>query len=130
VAVATVVKPVIWTLNAAANGILRLFRVEPKDEATSTYTLDEVANIVEQSRREGTLVDESGTLAGAFQFTEKTVADVDVPLDEMVLLPVGATPADVHAAVVEHGYSRYVLAGDDREPVAYVHMKDVMDLDG
>src|SRR5690606_23956205 len=67
VAVATVVKPVIWTLNAAANGILRLFRVEPKDEATSTYALDEVANIVEQSRREGTLVDESGTLAGAFQ---------------------------------------------------------------
>jgi len=129
VAVAKVLKPVIWTLNAAANGVLRLFRVQPKDEATSTYTLDEVANIVEQSRREGTLVDASGTLAGAFEFTERTVADVDVPLGEMVLLPEAATPADVQRAVAEHGFSRYVLAGADGEPVAYVHMKDVMDLD-
>ena len=28
--------------------LLRLFKVEPKDEATSTYTLDEVAAIVRQ----------------------------------------------------------------------------------
>src|SRR5215204_2272152 len=34
VMVARVFKPLIWTLNGAANGILRLFRVEPKDEAT------------------------------------------------------------------------------------------------
>ncbi|TFV82226.1 HlyC/CorC family transporter [Microbacterium sp. dk485] len=129
VAVARVIKPVIWTLNTAANGILRLFGVQPKDEATSTYTLDEVANIVEQSRREGTLRDDSGTLAGAFEFTEKTVADVDVPLESMVLLPAGATPADVQRAVAAHGFSRYVVAGSDGEPVAYVHMKDVMDLD-
>ena len=35
VAVATVFKPVIWSLNAIANGVLRLFRVEPKNEATN-----------------------------------------------------------------------------------------------
>lgn len=51
VMVARIVKPVIWTLNGIANAILRLFKVEPKDEATSAYTLDEVANIVEQSTR-------------------------------------------------------------------------------
>ncbi|MBF0672356.1 MAG: HlyC/CorC family transporter [Salinibacterium sp.] len=128
VAVAKVFKPVIWTLNTAANGILRLFKVQPKDEATSTYTLDEVANIVEQSRREGTLTDASGTLAGAFEFTEKTVDEVDVPLAEMVLLPYNATPADVRAAVSEHGYSRYIVADEQGQPAAYVHMKDVLDL--
>src|SRR6478609_10316039 len=35
--VARVFKPVIWSLNGIANSILRLFRVEPKDEATSAY---------------------------------------------------------------------------------------------
>ena len=118
VAVATVFKPVIWTLNTAANGILRLFRVQPKDEANSTYTLDEVANIVEQSRREGTLAAASGTLAGAFEFTEKSVSDVDVPLDQIVLLPADPTPADVRRAVAEHGFSRYVVADDDGDPIA------------
>jgi CBS domain containing-hemolysin-like protein len=121
-------KPIIWALNGIANGVLRLFGVEPKNEATSTYTLDEVANIVEQSTREGVLHDASGTLAGAFEFTEQHVSDVDVPLSDMVLLPPHATPADVQKAVATHGYSRYVLTDSDGEPAAYIHMKDVMDL--
>ncbi|HZW41596.1 MAG TPA: hemolysin family protein [Agromyces sp.] len=126
--VSKVFKPIIWALNGIANGVLRLFRVEPKNEATSTYTLDEVADIVEQSTREGVLNDTSGTLAGAFEFTEQHVYDVDVPLADMVLLPPHATPADVQRAVAEHGYSRYVITDSAGEPAAYIHMKDVMDL--
>ena len=128
VAVSKIFGPVIWTLNAAANGVLRLFGVQPKNEATSTYTLDEVANIVQQSTREGTLSDTAGTLAGAFEFTEKKVADVEVPLAEVVLLPADATPADVQAAVVAHGYSRYVVTDAAGNPSSYIHLKDVMDL--
>lgn len=128
VMVARVFKPVIWTLNGIANGILRLFRVEPKDEATSAYTLDEVANIVEQSTRDGMLTDTSGTLTAAFEFTAKTVADVQVPLAEMVLLPESSTPADIQQAVARHGYSRYILTNQDNEPAGYLHLKDVMDL--
>lgn len=128
VMVARIFKPVIWTLNGIANSVLRLFRVEPKDEATSAYTLDEVANIVEQSTREGVLTDASGALTAAFEFTEKTVADVEVPLGEMVLLPASSTPADIQQAVAKHGYSRYILTNDDGEPTGYLHLKDVMDL--
>ncbi len=128
VLVSRVVRPVIATLNWVANTVLRLFRVEPKDEATSTFTLEEVAGIVAQSQREGTLSDTSGTLAGAFEFTDKTVADVDVPLAEMVLLGAAVTPADVHRAVVDHGHSRYVITDDAGQPAGYLHMKDVMDI--
>ncbi|WP_165064483.1 hemolysin family protein [Marisediminicola senii] len=128
VVVSKIVRPVIWTLNTAANGILRLFKVEPKDEATSTYTLDEVANIVEQSTREGALTDASGTLAAAFEFTTKTVADVEVPISEMVQLPATASPADIQRAVGKHGFSRYILSDDDGVPTGYLHLKDVLDL--
>ena len=127
VMVAKVFKPVIWTLNGIANSILRLFKVEPKDEATSAYTLDEVANIVEQSTRDGMLTDTSGTLTAAFEFTAKTVADVEVPIGGMVLLPASATPADIQRAVAEHGYSRYILTDDDGVPSGYQHRKDVLD---
>ena len=128
VLVARVFKPVIWTLNGIANSILRLFKVEPKDEATSAYTLDEVANIVEQSTRDGMLTDTSGTLTAAFEFTAKTVADVEVPIESMVMLPSSATPADIQRAVAAHGYSRYILTDDDGAPTGYLHLKDVMDL--
>ena len=126
--VATVFKPVIWSLNGIANGVLRLFRVEPKDEATSSYTLDEVATIVKQSTREGVLRDASGTLTAAFEFTTRKVSDVEVAIDEMVRLEPGATPADVQRAVAARGYSRYVLTDGEGQPTGYLHLKDVMDL--
>lgn len=128
VLVSKLVKPVIWSLNGIANGILRLFKVEPKDEATSAYTLDEVATIVEQSTREGMFSDESGTLTAAFEFTTKTVADVEVPIGDIILLPDNATPADLQGAVSEHGFSRYILTNAEGEPTGYLHLKDVMDL--
>jgi CBS domain containing-hemolysin-like protein len=128
--VSRVVRPLIWTLNAIANGALRLFRVEPKDEAQSAYTIDEVATIVEESQREGTLVDDSGTLTAAFEFTEKTVADVEVPLAELVVLPVNVTPRQVQETVSRSGFSRYVIEDADGTPRSYLHLKDVLDLTG
>ncbi len=126
---ARVFKFAIVALNATANGVLRLFGVEPKNEATSTFTLDEVQTIVHQSRREGVLDDASGTLSAAFEFTTKRVSDVAVPMSSLVSLPPGATPRDVERAVAKHGFSRYVLLGASGEPDGYVHLKDVIDLD-
>ncbi len=128
VVVARVFKPVIFSLNWLANGVLRLFRVEPKDEATSAFTLDEVAGIVEQSTREGVLQDASGTLSAAFEFTAKKVSDVEVPIAEMVSLPAASSPADIQRAVAKHGFSRYILTGEDSQLTGYLHLKDVMDL--
>lgn len=125
--VSQVVRPVIAALNGIANGIVRMCGVEPKDEASSTFTMAEVAGIVEQSRREGTLYDDGGTLERAFEFTDRTVADVAVPLDKMVLLPMGSTPREVQQAVVDFGHSRFGITDADGDPVGYLHMKDVMD---
>ena len=128
--VSRLVRPVIALLNWSANLLVRAFRVEPKDEATSAFTLEEVAGIVEQSHREGTVRDQAGTLAGAFEFTSKRVRDLDVPLDRLVVVGPDPTPAEVQRAVVEHGHSRYVVVDAEGSAVGYVHMKDVMDLDG
>ncbi|TFC90594.1 MULTISPECIES: hemolysin family protein [Cryobacterium] len=128
VLVARVFSPVIVSLNWLANGVLRLFKVQPKNEATSAFTLDEVAGIVEQSTREGLLTDASGTLSAAFEFTSKRVSDVEVPIGDMVCLPASASPADIQQAVARRGYSRYILTDNDGEPSGYLHLKDVMDL--
>ena len=129
VIVSRIFRPVIAFLDAIANSIVKLLGVEPKDEATSTFTLEQVAGIVEQSQREGTLTDAPEPLTRAFEFTDKSARDIEVPLSEVVHLPLSSTPADVQRAVVEHGYSRYVLP-DDTIPVSYVHMKDVMEARG
>ncbi|PJJ61654.1 hemolysin family protein [Compostimonas suwonensis] len=126
---ARVFRPIIVALNASANGVLRLFRVEPKNEANSTFTLDEVATIVSQSTREGLLQDSTGALKATFEFTTKKVKDVAIATDSLVSLPEGATPADVERAVARHGFSRYVIMDAEGEPSGYLHLKDVIDLE-
>lgn len=128
--VSKVLRPVIWLMNSMANGVLRLFGVEPKNEATSAYTFDEVAGIVEQSKREGVLDDATGTLSNAFEFTAKRVGEISVPLDGLRRLSAGATPADVQRAVADLGFSRYVVESSDGSWAGYVHLKDLLDLDG
>jgi CBS domain containing-hemolysin-like protein len=127
--VSRVISPVIRAMNAIANGILRLTGVEPKAEATSAYTLDEVATIVAESTKTGMLSDHSGALTAAFEFTTKKVKDVTIPLEQLVTLPEDATPRDVHHAVAQCGFSRYVLVNEDDDPTGYVHIKDVLDSD-
>lgn len=118
--------PVIWVLNAAANGVLRLFRVEPKNEAASTYTLGEVATIVDQSRREGVLADAAGAVAAAVEFTDKKARDIAVPLGDLVTLAQTTTPDDIEKAVARYGFSRYVIVDGQGLPVGYVHLKDIL----
>jgi CBS domain containing-hemolysin-like protein len=127
--VSKAISPIIRAMNAIANGILRVTGVEPKAEATSAYTLDEVATIVAESTKTGMLSDHSGALTAAFEFTTKKVHDITIPLNKLVTLPEDATPRDVQHAVAQRGFSRYVLVNDDGDPTGYVHIKDVLGAD-
>jgi CBS domain containing-hemolysin-like protein len=50
-------------------------------------------------------------------------------MDRIVALAEDATPADLERAVAQSGFSRYVLVDATDEPVGYLHLKDVLDLD-
>lgn len=126
---AMAIKPLVTVLNSVSNLILRAFKFEPKDEANSSYTLDQVENIVEHSTREGALSDISGTLSNTFEFTEKKVSDIAVPLSKLISFDETVTPREVEQAVAKYGFSRYPLTDEAGELVGYLHLKDVIDLD-
>jgi CBS domain containing-hemolysin-like protein len=126
--VAQFVRPIVLTLNAIANGVLKLLKIEIRDEAFNAYTLDQVEDIVEHSTREGVLNDSSGALSNAFEFTEKKVRDISVAPANLVSFNESITPREIEQAVAKHGFSRYPLTSDNNEIVGYVHLKDVIDL--
>jgi CBS domain containing-hemolysin-like protein len=128
--VVTILQPVIVALNAIANGTLRLIRIEPKDEVSSTYTREEVAAMVEESRGEGVLAEEEyGRLTGALGFTEKTVEAVLMTPDSLTTVRRGATVADVEQLCAATGFSRFPVVGDGRDLLGYLHIKDVLETD-
>ena len=74
----TVLRPVVRGDQRARRAVLRLVGVRLEDEVSSTYTREEVAALVEESRGEGLLAQaEYDRLAGALGFTEKTIAARD-----------------------------------------------------
>lgn len=127
-AVAQLVKPLVWVLNQVSNLILIIFGFKPRDEANTAFTLEQVEEIVSASQREGTLADGSGAIVKTFEFTEKTVADVAVPLDKLVAMNLSSTPGHLQAAVAEHGFSRYPVTSpgspDQSDILGYWHIKD------
>lgn len=129
VVVSKAVRPVIATLNWSANHILRLMRIEPKDEVSSTFTLEEVRAAVEESTREGLLDDDTGLLTGALEFSAYTAERIMVPIEDIVTLDVGTTPAEFERAVGRTGFSRFVLVDSNQEMTGYLHLKDVLSMD-
>ena len=127
--VALVLRPIVVSLNFLANLALRLFGITPRDSANTAFTIDQVEDIVEHSTREGVLSDTSGAISNTFEFTEKRVEDIVVPLQKVIGFPVSVTPREVEAAVTKHGFSRYILIDDSGELEGYLHIKDVLDLD-
>jgi CBS domain containing-hemolysin-like protein len=122
-------KPVVSVLNGIANASLRLFGVKAVNEANSAYTLDQVENIVEHSTREGVLVDETGAIGNAFEFTDKKVQDILVPIEKLITFKLDVTPREIEQAVAKHGFSRYLILDDEGEIEGYLHLKDVIDSD-
>lgn len=120
--------PVIWLLNWIANGVIRLLGVTPRNEVASAFTRDEVAGLVEESRREGMLDShESNLLTGALAFDERDAGTVLLPLDEVVMLPITVTPAEVEEAAGRTGFSRFPITRDG-EMIGYLHLKDALEV--
>ncbi len=129
-AVVAVLRPVIVVINAAARLVLKTVNVDLLDEVSSAYTREEVAALVEESRGKGMLAEEEyGRLAGALGFTEKTMAEVLMRVEDLETVRRGATAADVEALCAATGYSRFPVVAEDDTLLGYLHIKDVLETD-
>ncbi len=125
--IVTALKPVVWVLNAIANGILRLVRIEPQSEVSSVFTREQVEALVDESRAEGLLDEgEYERLSGALGFTSRTIADVFLPVEGLQTVPRGARATEVEAICAETGFSRFPVVSDDGTLIGYLHIKDVL----
>lgn len=134
VAIGRVFRHVINFMDRVANWFVRLLGFEPKSEVSSTFTVEEVATIVELSTAQGTLHDDLGLLSGTLEFSEESVANTMVPLEKLVVLPESVTPAEVEKEVARTGFSRYPVVSasaavdfpEGAQLVGYLHIKDVL----
>ncbi|KMS83792.1 MULTISPECIES: hemolysin family protein [Streptomyces] len=121
-------RPVIFAINAFANGLLKLLRVEARDEVAATFTDAELAEIVKDASEAG-LIDNRAQerLHDALELGSRPVRDVVVPLQRVVYARVGVTPEQVERLSAESGFSRFPVVDTSRRIVGYLHVKDALD---
>ncbi|MFJ4200687.1 hemolysin family protein [Streptomyces sviceus] len=121
-------RPVIFAVNAFANALLKLLRVETKDEVTASFSDAELARIVRDSGEAG-LIDERARerLHDALELGRRPVRDVVLPLERVVYARVGVTPEQLEALSSESGFSRFPVVDEGRRIVGYLHVKDALD---
>lgn len=122
-----ITKPVVVTLNATANGILKLAGGTPKDQVDTVYNTEDLAELVAESRAEGFLdADAERRLTRALSTEARTAGDVVLTVDELQVVPGGSTVREVERLVASSGYSRFPVQ-DTTGFAGYVHAKDLLE---
>ena len=110
-AIVRVFRPAIALLNWIANATLRAVGVRVQDEVTSAFTRDEVAGLVDESRREGLLDQHEGRLLiGALKFEERDARTVLLPIDRLETVTPDVTPHELEQVAARTGYSRFPVS--------------------
>ncbi|MEZ0069863.1 CBS domain containing-hemolysin-like protein [Streptacidiphilus sp. MAP12-20] len=129
-AIARPLRPLIGFLNALANLLLRLLRVEPKDEIESVYTSEQLAHLLHDSHAAGLLGRHAQErLEDALELGLRPVREVVMPKEKLVTVDSAVTAGQIEDLAVRTGFSRYPVVGGHGGFLGYLHVKDVLELD-
>ena len=119
--------PIIWVLNASANGVLRLAGLDASAGHDIHYSAEELKLILRSSRNSSKFsADEWNVLAQTLDFGELDVADLMRPIHEIAALHRGRSLDENLATVYRTRYSRYpYFAEDGIEVLGVIHLKDL-----
>ncbi|MEO3975140.1 hemolysin family protein [Streptomyces sp. CAU 1734] len=131
VAFAGLCRPVTGALGACARLVLRVFRVEPRDEVEAVFTRVQLGRLVADSGQAGLLDPaEQERLADALELGSRPVTDVLIAPSDWVTVRPSVTSRRIEELTVRTGYSRFPVRDGEIGPyLGYVHVKDVLDPD-
>ncbi len=107
-------RPLIGALNGAANGILRLMRIDPDNAVEEGGTPEDFKLLITQARTGGKLdPGEAGMLAGVFHLHEQEARQVMTPIPAVVTIDVSDDVETALRRCVSSGHTRLVATEDE-----------------
>jgi len=120
--------PVIWTLNQAANWLLRRIGIQPITEGELVHSEEELRLILGASQEKaGGLTLGRDIVLNALDLRRRRVRDVMRPRHEIVMLDTEASIAECLDVAEKTRYSRFPLGegGDPDRTLGVIHIKDL-----
>ncbi|TDD03401.1 hemolysin family protein [Nonomuraea diastatica] len=119
------VRPLISALNAVSNGLLRLFKVRPREEgAHPPRTPEQLQHLVAESRRLGLIeADDHAVLSQALHAPHADITPLITLPGQIIAVPAAATAQQVIDACLRAQRSRLIV-GTPADPAGVVHIRD------
>lgn len=123
--------PAIWLLNGSANGLLRLFGVQPASEHDSAHTEEEIRILMDQSAKSGIIdKDEMTLFDNIFEFSDRLAREVMRPRTDMDCLYANLSFEENMKIVYATKHTRYPVCVEDKdELIGFVHITDLLTAD-
>lgn len=111
-------KPVVKTLNGAANWILHRFGIEPAEELSGARSATELSALVRRSAEQGTLdISTARLLTRSLDMGALTAVDVMTDRGRIAHLTTVDSADDVVTLARETGHSRFPVIGEDMDDI-------------
>ncbi len=119
--------PIIWLLNHAANGIVKLFGLKLYSASgEQAHTEEEIRLLVDESHKNGLINQtESMLVDNVFQFSDRIAREVMIPRTSTEFLFIEDSFEENYKKVSETKNTRYPVAeGDKDNIIGFVHIAD------
>lgn len=120
--------PLVWLINAASNGLLRLFQVTIQTSSQQSLSTEELRTVVLEA---GVMIPKrhQTMLLGILELEEITVNDIMVPRNELEGIDLEDDWEEIVARLNRSPYSRLLVYRDSLEQiVGFLHLRKVLNL--
>ncbi|MBC8080966.1 MAG: HlyC/CorC family transporter [Gorillibacterium sp.] len=120
-------KPLIWVLNAASNGVLRIIGMEVPVEHEA-HTEKEIRILLGQSAKSGHInKDELKLFDNIFEFSDRVAREIMVPRTDMECLYTDLPINDNLRIIYQTKHTRYPVADKEKDRIiGFVHITDIL----
>ncbi len=117
IAISVVMKPVVWFLSVSTNAVLRLFRINPHEEE-EPVSEEDIRLMIDIGEEKGTIeAEEREMIDNIFEFNNTSAGEVMTHRTDMIFIYADAPHEEILQTIVESGFSRFPVCGEDADNV-------------
>lgn len=123
-------RPFIGVMRRAANAVVQALRLPPLGQRHLVHSVDELTMLLEETKAAGAITpDEASYARNVFELSEKTVQEIMVPREKVVMLSVVASEDQVLATARDSAHTRMPVWEETPDNiVGIVNTKDLFHL--
>ncbi len=119
--------PFVAVVTYISSKILYLMGVDVSKIEKPLMTEEEIHTCIKMGWDEGAITaEERSMLSRVFTLNDKTVGDVMVPREKMIIIDSEASAEEIYRIILDTGHSRFpIKSGGEWEIVGFIHAKDL-----